>query len=325
MRIHIPNSAWIGNIDPFLRSFDNSDPSRLDITSNERWVSVHPAVLCMISALGIRVRNSGGSINIGAVHAKSRNYFERIGLFRLLNLRSAISIKEHDPSGRFIPLTQIKDAEGRNRFIRDMIPLLHSDQKQVEPIRYVISELVSNVLEHANTNMGAVVCAQFYPKSKTIRVGVADSGIGIRGSIGRHHYAKDDANAIELALTPGISGAFGGSRGRRNYRNAGAGLFFIKSIAKVSRDFFMIYSGTALYKLLKTEQAKVKLIADPAMDKHSSRNDLPYWQGTVVGIDLTVNDTPAFTDLLARIRDFYSEERKKGKKLGYKKPRFTYG
>ena len=53
MKIHFPNSAFLGNIDPFLRSFDPSHPEKLEITANKQWISIHPVVLAMV-ALNIR-------------------------------------------------------------------------------------------------------------------------------------------------------------------------------------------------------------------------------------------------------------------------------
>ena len=36
--------------------------------------------------------------------------------------------------------------------------------EQAEAIRYVVSELVRNVLEHASSSCGAIVAAQYYKK-----------------------------------------------------------------------------------------------------------------------------------------------------------------
>jgi len=323
MKIHLPNSAWIGNIDPFLRSFESTEKSHLDITSHHEWVSVHPCVLCMIVALGLAVQNSGGKINYQKMTASSKHYFERIGVFKLLNLDSEMSVTEHEPSGRFIELTRIKNSEDLNKFITNIIPLLHSEPEQVEPIKYVISELVRNVFEHSYSKDGALVCAQFYNRSKIIRIGVVDIGIGIKKSINNAYpEAKSDLFAIKLALTPGVTGTTKRIGGTES--NAGAGLFFIKSIAKVNRDFFMIYSGNTMYKLLKSPSAReVKLNANPFEDRHSKNDDFPYWNGTAVGIDIALDNTEDFSILLDLIRKTYStsvRERRRGK---YKKPKFV--
>jgi anti-sigma regulatory factor (Ser/Thr protein kinase) len=321
MKIHLPNTAWIGNIDPFLKSFDTKNESVLEITSHKKWVSVHPVVLCIITALGLFMRKNGSTIHFEKMEARSRHYFHRMGLFELLGLDSEMDIISHESAGRFIPIQQIKNSEELDDFIKEMIPLLHKKPEQVEPIKYIISELVRNVFEHASSSEGAIVCAQYYKKSNTIRIGVADIGVGIKNTIGRLHYVKDDLDAILLALTPGITGTtrrIGGTEA-----NAGAGLFFIKSLAKHSRDFFMIYSGKGLYKLLKTPKRKaVKLVADPRKDHFSSESNIPLWKGTIVGIDLCLDSNINFDNLLDLIREVYRRGRKEQTKKRYKRPRF---
>ncbi len=127
--------------------------------------------------------------------------------------------------------------------------------------------------------------------------------------------------AIRLALTPGITGTTK-KEGGTDY-NAGAGLFFSKSIATVNKDYFVIYSGNAMYKLLKEQRKKIALYADPFQDKHSKREDLPFWQGTAVGIDLSLDTTQEFSLLLRLINETYNEAVRERKKSKHRKPLFT--
>lgn len=319
MKLHIPNSAFLGNIDPFLRSFDPSSPEVLDITANDKWISIHPVVLSMIAALGLMV--GPGKIKCQKLEAKSRHYLVRMGLFKTLGIPSDISITEHEPAGRFIPITQIRNSDELSRFITEMIPLLHLEPGQARTIGYIISELARNVIEHAEAPHGALLCAQYYKKSNSIRIGIADTGVGIKATINRAHSAPTDMEAIRLALWPGITGATRREGGTE--QNAGAGLFFIKSIASVNRDFFMIYSGGALYKLLKkSASARTRLNADPFEDRHSKEDSLPFWRGTAVGADITLDQTAEFSLLLDAIGKTYREAVRERVKARYKKPRF---
>ncbi|MBI2140362.1 ATP-binding protein [Candidatus Woesearchaeota archaeon] len=320
MDIYLPNSAFLGNIDPFLRQMNLSEPTKLKITANKKWISVHPAVLCIIAALGLNMK----PVDIGCerLEAKSKHYLKRMGLFRLLNIESDISVTEHEPAGRFIPLTKIINSEELTRFITDIIPLLHLGPEQADSIKYVVSELVRNVLEHSGSKQGAVVSAQYYRKSNTIRIGIADTGVGIKKTINNAYPAETHLEAIRLALMPGVTGTtqrIGGT----DY-NAGAGLFFIKSIAQVNREFFMIFSGDAMYKLLrnKPDMRRFTLHGDPFKDRHSKREDCPHWQGTVVGVDISLNSTKEFSILLDLIRDAYMKTIKERKKEEYRAPRF---
>lgn len=320
MKIHIPNSAFLGNIDPFIRGFEPSKSSELKITANEKWISVHPVVLSMIASLGLEVDPE--NIHCEKLEAKSKHYLVRMGLFQMLNIKTDIKVVEHEPAGRFIPLTQIKTSTELKQFITEMVPLLHMEQDDAQTVAYIVSELVTNVLEHAHTKNGAIVCAQHYKKTNTIRIGIADRGLGIHKTINHSYNTKTDIEAIQLALTPGITGVTRSEGG--NERNAGAGLFFIKSIASVNRDFFVVYSGKGLYKLLKKSKQtnSFRLHANPLKDRHSTDENMPNWQGTAVGIDLSLDRTEDFTRLLDAIRHVYGSAIKERKKTN-RKPRFV--
>lgn len=315
MKIHIPNSAFLGNIDPFLRNFNTSNRDLLEITANKKWISIHPVVIAMIAALGLSLKPK--QIKCEVMEARSKHYLKRMGLFDFLKIDSGIKITEHEPAGRFIPLNQITSSAKLTNFITEVIPLLHLDPKQAEPIRYILSELMRNVFEHAESEIGVIMCAQYYKKSNTIRIGIVDRGVGIKKTISALHKAQTDLEAIKLALTPGITGTtrrIGGT----DY-NAGAGLFFIKSIATVNKDFFVIYSGNGMYKLLRASNKKgIHLYANPFKDSHSKGDDFPYWQGTAVGIDINLENTEEFSLLLDLIRKSYSKAVKEQKKTYYK-------
>jgi anti-sigma regulatory factor (Ser/Thr protein kinase) len=319
MKIHIPNTAWLGNIDRFLTLFDETNQQTLEITAHKQWISVHPVVLAMVAALGLSCRPE--HIACEEIEARSRHYLKRMNLFDLLHIPSDITIVEHESAGRFIPLTQITNSETLSTFMTDMIPLLHVSPEHAKSIRYVMSELVRNVFEHSNSDIGAILCAQYYKKTNRISIGIVDRGMGIQRSIAESYQVNSDAEALQLALTPGITGTtrqIGGT----DY-NAGAGLFFIKSIAKANKDFFVLYSGDTLYKLLKTPANRtVRLYGDPYKDKHSLKTGLPYWQGTVVGIDISLDNKEMFSLLLDMIRNSYTKTIRDRRKELYKKPRF---
>lgn len=316
MKIHLPNGAFLGNIDQFLNGFDPSEPDRLSITAVENWMWLHPVALSMVAALGLTLEP--GRVTCPKILAKSGHYLERMGLFKFLNIDSGMTISEHDPSGRFIPLTQIKSSEELSNFIREMVPMLHLEPHQAEPIRYIISELARNVLEHSRSENGAILCAQFFPKSNMIRLGIADTGIGIRTSLNRSHRTTDDLDAIKLALIPGVTGTTAREGGTA--QNAGAGLFFTKSIAFTNHNFFVVYSGQGMYKLLRRkDEDPLVLHANPNLDRHSEKSNLPNWQGTVIGIDISLDSTSEFNALLDLIRDTYGKAIRERKESRYKR------
>jgi len=321
MKIHIPNSAFLGNIDTFLKGIDPSEPERLEVSFNKKWSSVHPMVLAMVASVGHAMMEQGNPIQCERIEAKSGPYFVRMGLMQYLTKDSQQALVEREPAGRFIPLTNIRHSDHLDQFLTNLVPLLHTDPNHADAIKYSVDELVRNVLEHAKSPYGAMVCAQFFKKSNRVSIGVADAGIGIKTSMQQAHLVDTDKEAIKLALTPGVTGTTTAPGGTA--RNAGAGLFFVKSIAKVNRDFFTVYSGNALYKLLKTKNDRITLNADPLKDRNSFSDGFPVWKGTAVGIDISTNQSQNFSELLTMIRKVYALDVKDSRKERYKKPRFV--
>ncbi len=281
MKIFIPNSAWIQNVGGFLSKYDPSVPDHLEIGFNDRWVSVHPSILALTACAGLLVRHRGGTVSGHVPQIRSLPYLIRMGLFNYLGIDPGKQIAEHEAAGRFVPLTNIRNNEDLRIAITDLVPLLHAPPEVAAPIKYVFSEMVRNALEHSGSPVGAVVCAQYFKNSNRISIGIADAGRGILKSMRQHHAVANSKDAIGLALRPGITGVT--SRIGGNEFNAGAGLFFTKSIAALSRNLFLLYSGDAAFKLLRIPEGGPTILnADPKDDKHRFLTTIPEWPGTIV-------------------------------------------
>ena len=320
MRIYLSNSDYLRNFERFAGALDLSHPEVLTIETHPRWLNVHPAILVYAATLALKAGRE--NVSLPNLTAPSGAYLDRMGLFQFTSQKSPYNIVPKDPSGRFIPLTIIKNSNDQSRFITDMIPLLHLPPEKTDAIKYVVGELVRNVLEHSRSPHGAIVAAQYYKKSNTIRIGICDDGVGIRESMARFWapHCGTDIEAIKWALVPGISGTTRREGGTEE--NAGAGLFFIKSIARVARNYFMIYSGSGIYKLLLSDKrtGRPRLNPDPNDDPHSERNDAPHFHGTLVAIDLSLEGDADFTRLLSGIREVYGKAVRERKRHKYKEP-----
>ncbi len=321
MKLYLPNSANLQNIEGFVRNYSPEQPGRLQVSGHPKYIHVHPLVLAVAACAGASATHSGKRISGSIPNVSSAPYLVRMKLFDHLGIPAPCTIEEHEESGRFIPLTQIRTSEDLRQTITNLIPLLHAAPSVADPIKYVVSELGRNVLEHSQSPVGCFVCAQYYKDKKRIAIGMADSGVGIWNAIRNSHSAPTEERAVQLALTPGISGATPKIGG--NETNAGAGLFFIRSIAKVSENFFVLYSGNTLYKLSRKQPTPNLLYVDPFREGHRLASDLPHWQGTAVGIDINVDDTAEFSTLLEIIRKSYRIGVGEQKKAFFKKIQFT--
>jgi len=321
MKIYLSNQGNLRNLGSFLESLDLTVSNKVEISTHDKWVTVHPANLVLAAALAMQVGKDNAEV-IGSVPESGR-YLDRMGLYDLTKTHSPFKYHKKEESGRFVPIKVIKTADDQSRFITDMIPLLHLTENNTTIIKYVIGELVRNVLEHAYAKKGAIVAAQYYKKTNRVSIGICDTGIGIWKSMNTYWHPKNDIEAIKLALTPGITGTTRREGGTAE--NAGAGLFFIKSIAKITRNYFVIYSGTAKYTLLKHRsdiKGLPKLQADPTKDRHNKTNDAPNFQGTLVAVDISLDETPEFNTLLSQIGEVYDKVIRERKRAKFRQPKF---
>jgi len=321
MKVHFSNQGNLRNFKSFIESLDFSNNKKLEISTHNKWVTVHPANLVIAAALAIQVGKKNSEI-IGEVPDTGR-YLDRMGLYDLVKNSSPFIYSKKEEAGRFVPIKVIKTSEDQSRFIADVIPLLHLSEKNTIVVKYIIGELVRNVLEHSFAKEGAIVAAQYYRKTNRVSIGICDNGIGVWKSLNTFWHPKNDIDALKLALTPGVTGTTRKEGGTAE--NAGAGLFFIKSIAKITRNYFVIYSGSAEYTLLKHDK-RVKfaprLYADPNRDPHSETNKAPSFQGTLVAVDISLDETKELNELLASIGEVYDKAIRERKRAKYRKPRF---
>ncbi len=298
--------------------YDPTNPEFLSIECHPKWVHVHPVVLAMLACLEHGM--SEDSISISGNTPTSFTYLTRMGLFKHHKKNTTSKSIEHDPSGRFIPITQITDSESLDEFISQMVPLLHTSPDQARPIKYVISELIRNTLEHSRSSSGAFICAQYFKKANRISIGIADSGIGILKALSFCHRPKTHIDAIEMATEPGITGATSILGG--NDTNGGAGLYFIKRIANATNNYFVIYSGTGLYKQLvdkSKNNSQLDMFQQSKPLKYKKTNHYPNWQGTITGFDFSLNRSDSFQSILNEIKKTFNLDMRQQKKEVYKR------
>ena len=207
------------------------------------------------------------------------------------------------------------------QYFDNQLPQLNLQSNDLLLVKYIISEITRNTFEHAHAPTGASLSVVYSQKSNTLRIGIADRGIGLLTSLQSSHEVQNDYDAILTALTPGITGTT--SREGGSPQNAGAGLFFVKSIAVWLQSHFLVYSGTGLYKLLKRKTQRIKLNAQAELDHASGGNSYPKWLGTAVGIDIPLGKIDNFDTILSKIREEYSQAVYDRIKGGQNSPQFT--
>lgn len=289
-----------------------------------KWAHVEPLALTMIAAWGAWCRGKGYPLraeNLG----KHAAYAARMKLFQQLGIDFDPEVKEYEESGRFLPVTQVRTQQDSTVAIANISAMLHlqDDPDSLAAVQFCISELLRNVLEHANSPDGAFVAAHRFAEKGMHRVtiAVADCGQGIPSHLARAHpeIEGNDSIAIGLAMQPGVTGALPTAYGTPD--NAGAGLYITRSIAKGTGGYFLLYSGHAAYRLRRALSLEdtIHLFPDPYDDPRGDlwSFDTP-WLGTVVSVEIR-------TETIAHYENFFQWIFKQmpSRKSGARKIKFT--
>lgn len=180
--------------------------------------------------------------------------------------------------------------------------------KYTETLRYVVSELLYNTLEHGkrfassrlrNIRIPSISNFSSYERSREIHIIIADVGIGIKKHIEQAYPGLGShIEAIELAIRPQKSGTFGKSDPYTNKNNAGMGLFISSNIIKRLNAEMHIISGDGLLHI------SPKDVTSKTLSSH--------WPGTIVLLTLRLEDEPTFVlhNLMQEFRQQAIKEQK---------------
>lgn len=307
-QIQIPNEASVHILRSFLsrNRFFAEDATEFEISFHPRFIYLQPFALAMLAAWGHYCATQGIPIRCSNMSTSGVDYAWRMGLFQALGVHYQPVRQVHEEAGRFIPLRRITRGADVQAFLADVAPLLHRPE-HIQAVQYCFSELIRNVLEHAG-GAPAFACAQYYHAARRVSIGVADCGVGLLASLQRVHQIATEQDAIIEGLRPGVTGAPPLMYGSPD--NAGVGLFFTKSIAKASGEYFAILSGASAFRLRRRRKGEgLRLHADPRRDRHDLYDGLPSWRGTVVAVDIGVRQERRFELTMAAIRNAISAER----------------
>jgi hypothetical protein len=118
-----------------------------------------------------------------------------------------------------------------------------ADAPIVQAIGYAMRESIRNVFEHAVTNE-AIVMAQSWVNGRA-EFALGDNGIGIYESLSRAYKLKGHADALKMAILPGIT-EYKGPETRDVWQNSGYGLYMLSEVAKKFGRLDLASSGQIL-------------------------------------------------------------------------------
>uniref|UniRef100_A4XX40 DUF4325 domain-containing protein n=1 Tax=Ectopseudomonas mendocina (strain ymp) TaxID=399739 RepID=A4XX40_ECTM1 len=175
-------------------------------------------------------------------------------------------------------------------------------------LRYVLSELLYNTLEHGKNiksvrgkNIRIPSIAQFtwYQTHNEIHFIIADCGVGIKKHIEQTYPGQEShEEAIRLAIKPQVSGTFALNDPYTQKNNAGIGLFISSNIIRRLNAEMHILSGDGLLHISPRDVTAKTL--------HQS------WPGTIVLVTLRLEKTSNLNlhEMMREFRDSAFKEQK---------------
>lgn len=320
----VPTNADVRCVKSFLDSNDffGQRSGEAILEFHPRWMHIDPMGLSMIAAWGSWAKRNNMDLDVKNLTRKA-DYAARMRIFEHLGIKYQTQFVEHEEAGRFLPVRQIKNSADIRTVISDVSALLHLDKEPdaLDAVRYCMSELLRNVIEHSGSPDGAFVCAHNYRRKGLHRVtlAVADCGIGISQHLSRNYpeVASNDLEAMRLALSPGITGAVKGLYG--SSENAGQGLYITRSIAKGLGGYFLVVSGSAGYRLMRTDDSEEQLVLwpDPFLDRASQWQFKHPWKGTIVAVEIPTDRISDFQGLFKWVLKHVPERKKSARRIKF--------
>lgn len=179
------------------------------------------------------------------------------------------------------------------------------DVEYINTLRYVLSELLYNTLEHGvsyftyrgnQKRMPSAIQFTWYKKRNEIDFVVADIGVGIREHLSQAYPGlENDEEAIRMAIKPQVSGTFGKADPYKAKNNAGVGLYISSNIVRrLNADMYIVSGDCAMH--ISPRDTTATTLSNP-------------WPGAFVLVTLRVVEGAQFA-LHSMMQEFRESARK---------------
>jgi len=217
----------------------------------------------LLLSLAAYVAKSGSMFNMDALTASTRSYLQTIAF-----PGGATAVSEFQKSKTYIPIGALRRAVSTHEreslesaFSKMIKDVSQTDEGAIDALYYPITELITNIFEHSQADVGFVF-GQYYPKKRYLDICIVDAGRGMAKS---YEIEKQLKYSDEEAIMEAMKGRSTKPSGERGY-----GVHTSKNlVTKGLGGEFVLVSGSAAFLADKKQEQLVKL-ADF------------YWQGTIL-------------------------------------------
>lgn len=248
-------------------------PLTIDLSD---YSNAKPPVLVTLSSFINKVINydlCSGLTIVPPANNDVRNYMARMKFFKVNPYHHfEYPYTEYDATGRFIELKSF-DTENQhviNQELTDIIQRINCPEDLKMLVSYCFSELTDNTCCHAETTDSGFICGQTYASS--IHISIADSGIGIAGSMrASHEYASlNDCELLSKSIEESVSSKFWD----RTRDHQGMGLFALSEFIRKSAGELHIYSNRG-HLCINGDRTILE--------------EIPNWEGTLIDFKYPLN------------------------------------
>lgn len=162
-------------------------------------------------------------------------------------------------------------------------------------LRYIISELLNNVSDHSKSTFGCSIAAQYYPDNDRAQVAITDGGCGLLATLSMQYKLVNEKEAIFKAIEREVTGSVQNVYTSGAIKNAGIGLFAIKTIIEKTNGRLIIASNDTLVEFNGDSQPVVYPLSTQ-------------WQGTLVAFELSQSELNLEFDQFKRIHIWATED-----------------
>lgn len=238
-------------------------------------------LLCALKYIEHSIAEVKGKIVINK-NSKIANYLTRMCFFD--NLKISLPYKFSVENEKSSVQIQKYNAHNQLDVLKKIVVVLKEKSKMhnnvFASLDYCFNEILDNVLNHSEKKEGWVV-AQHFDNLNSIRLMVADYGVGIHKSLNlKHDFTEEEAllKCIEEGVTNG--------------KGQGHGLYATATFIKSNKGWLSVISGN---KRLNVSE------------KQTVVKDIDYWQGTCVYLRINTNVDVDYKEFTSKNYDYKKE------------------
>ena len=314
--ILLPASVDEGSLERFLLVISQPTDERVDVDFLHVRFFIPGALVALLACIHKWVSVQKTVTLVNASKCPAFQYLQRFDFFHQCGIPLDETFTRRDSTGRFVPIKaigrggRVDVGEVSTEIARCVAPELAESWDPEETglfdfVEYSISELATNVIQHSGG--AGFIAAQVNDQSDTVRIGIADCGIGILESFARngspHWYAgMTDFRAICKAMEPQVSCRSHLKTAWGQSINAGVGLTLLKSLATALRGTFCVASYTGFFQSVGTRTRGISWTYEPPFEGTLCAISFPRTRVTQFA---TMLDEAKFTNgLIRRDGDF---------------------